>query len=72
MTWLGRVWRRPDIVICPAGKMWTLHGNTDRGREWLRRELEDGHMVVLSHDAALDIAFKAMRDHLVVCSDPVL
>lgn len=63
-------WRRPDMTIHPAGVMtWEVQATSPRGREWLHKELGGG-AVILHHDAALELCFKAIRAGLIVCSDP--
>jgi hypothetical protein len=64
-------WRRPDLTIHPAGYMtWEVRSLSPQGRDWLHAELRDGGAVILGHHEALDLCFKAIRDGLVVCSDP--
>lgn len=64
-------WRRPDLILHPAGfETWELRATSPRGTDWLHVELNDGGIVVLHHDAALEIVFRAIRAGLVVCSDP--
>jgi hypothetical protein len=65
-------WRGPDLVIHPAGnKMWEIRSKSRKGRHWMYAELKDGHMVIMHHDSALEMCFRAIRDGLMVCSEPV-
>lgn len=65
-------WRRPDLILSPAGvKTWEIRSTSPRGREWMHTELGDGAHVVLGHDQSVEMMFRAIRDGLVVCSDPV-
>lgn len=64
-------WRRPDLIIHPAGyRTWELRASSPRGQMWLHDKLNDGGIVILSHDAALELCFQAIRDGYVVCSNP--
>lgn len=64
-------WKRPDLMLHPSGaKTWEVRANSLRGRQWLGMELHDGGAVTLPHDAALEVVFRAVRDGLIVCSDP--
>jgi hypothetical protein len=64
-------WRRPDITVHPAGyRTWEVRAISRRGKDWLHVELGNGAAVILDHHAALEICFKAIRDGLIVCSDP--
>jgi hypothetical protein len=65
-------WKRPDLMLHPSGvKTWEVRANSPRGRAWLHHELhEQADIVICPHDAALEVVFRAVRDGLIVCSDP--
>jgi hypothetical protein len=64
-------WRRPDLILHPAGyRTWEIRANSAKGMEWLHTELKNGAIVILGHDSALEMCFKAIRAGLVVCSNP--
>lgn len=65
-------WKRPDIMLQPDGRLtWELRANSPRGRAWMHKELhEQADIIILPHDSALELAFRAIRDGLIVCSNP--
>jgi hypothetical protein len=65
-------WKRPDILLHASGvKTWELRANSPRGRAWMNFDThEGGDIIILPHDAAIEVVFRAVRDGLIVCSDP--
>lgn len=64
-------WKRPDMMLHPSGeKTWEIRAISPRGRQWLNIEGDNGDSIIMGHDAALEVVFRAIRDGLIVCSDP--